>query len=29
MLHPYQFAIDKETAKEIMVYDYVWTDEEI
>ena len=30
ILHPYQFAIDEENAKQIMeVYDYVWTDEEI
>ena len=30
MLHPYQFAVDEESAKQIMeVYDYVWTDEEI
>lgn len=30
ILHPYQFAIDPENAKQIMeVYDYVWTDEEI
>ena len=30
ILHPYQFAIDEQVAKEIMeVYDYEWTDEEI
>ena len=30
ILHPYQFAIDEESAKEIMeVYDYEWMDEEI
>lgn len=30
MLHPYQFAVDQDTAKRIMeVYDYVYTDEEI
>ena len=30
VLHPYQFAIDGETARSIMeVYDYEWTDEEI
>ena len=30
VLHPYQFAIDEESAKSIMeVYDYEWTDEEI
>ncbi|MCM1044199.1 MAG: hypothetical protein NC417_01705 [Candidatus Gastranaerophilales bacterium] len=30
ILHPYQFAIDEQAAKEIMeVYDYEWTDEEI
>ena len=30
MLHPYQFAVDEENAKQIMeVYDYVWTDEEV
>lgn len=30
VLHPYQFAIDEESAAKIMeVYDYEWTDEEI
>ena len=30
ILHPYQFAIGEEAAKEILeVYDYEWTDEEI
>ncbi len=30
ILHPYQFAIDGENAREIMeVYDYEWTNEEI
>ena len=30
ILHPYQFAIDEQAAREIMeVYDYEWTDEEI
>jgi len=30
MLHPYQFAIDEKNAAKILeVYDYVWTDEEI
>lgn len=30
MLHPYQFAIDEDSARKIMeVYDYEWTDEEI
>lgn len=30
MLHPYQFAIDEDNAKEIVeVYDYEWTDEQI
>lgn len=30
ILHPYQFAIDEQAAKEIMeVYNYDWTDEEI
>lgn len=30
MLHPYQFAIDEENAKEILeVYNYEWTDEQI
>lgn len=29
ILHPYQFAIDDETAREIVeVYDYEWTDKE-
>ena len=30
ILHPYQFAIDEQAAKELMeVYDYEWTDETI
>lgn len=30
ILHPYQFAIGEQEAREIMeVYDYEWTDEEI
>ena len=30
ILHPYQFAIDEENAKNIMdLYDYEWTDEQI
>lgn len=30
ILHPYQFAIDEDNAKEIVeVYDYEWTDEQI